>query len=137
MSCVNPANQPIYQALLDRAASYPASMIYKGNAYRKAAESVRTWKYNLYKEHISVVPFVGENIQDFIYCFITTGVTKLYKTGNESIDNARRIAAMNDPMNAPKVPPPTPVPEVNLVPVVNQTINNIVQMKLLILLMML
>lgn len=70
MSCSVPVNQSIYQALIDKAASYPADKSYQAKAYKKAAESVATWNYNLYTDYIPSVPGVGISIQKFIEEFI-------------------------------------------------------------------
>jgi hypothetical protein len=74
MTCVNPINQPIYQALLDKAASYPPDKVFQATAYKKAAEGVASWKYSLYgdnhyEDHYDV-PGVGASIGVFIEDFI-------------------------------------------------------------------
>ena len=75
MNCSVPANQSIYQALIDKAASYPADQPYKAKAYKKAAESVAASKCNLYNSDESypeMLPGIGYSIEDFIYDFIST-----------------------------------------------------------------
>jgi hypothetical protein len=67
--CIISQNQPIYQALLDKAASYPADKFYQTKAYQKAAESVSKWNYNLYNDYIPSIPGVGISIENFIYDF--------------------------------------------------------------------
>ncbi len=47
-SCIVPANQPIYQALLEKAATYPPDKVYQANAYRKAAEKILNSNINIY-----------------------------------------------------------------------------------------
>lgn len=69
MPCRVPANQMIYQALLNKAASYPANQHYKANAYKKAAQSVAEWLYDLRKDYVMVVPNVGPSIAKFITDF--------------------------------------------------------------------
>jgi hypothetical protein len=72
-TCVVPQNQPIVQALLDKATSYPADKSYQAKAYKKAAESVAAYNLNLY-EISEIYPDklsgVGLNIEGFIYDFI-------------------------------------------------------------------
>ena len=46
-TCVISQNQPIYQALLDKATTYPADKPYQAKAYRTAAESVLSYDKNL------------------------------------------------------------------------------------------
>ena len=69
MTCRVPANQMIYQALLNKAASYPADKNYQAAAYRNAAESVAAWFYDLRKDYILAVPNVGPSIAKFITDF--------------------------------------------------------------------
>lgn len=71
-TCYESVNQPIYQALLDKAASYPPDKSYQAKAYKTAAESVRTWNYNLYQDLLLSVPGVGYSIENFIKDFIHT-----------------------------------------------------------------
>lgn len=48
MSCTIPQNQLIYQALLNKAASYPSDKSYQAKAYNKAAEIIRTCNTDIY-----------------------------------------------------------------------------------------
>jgi hypothetical protein len=50
--------------------SYPADKPYQARAYRRAAEGVRTWNYELYKDYVYAVPGVGPRIGEFIEDFI-------------------------------------------------------------------
>lgn len=76
ISCTVPDNQSIYQALLDKAASYPADKTYQVNAYKKAAESVLIHTWNIYDVirnntwYQGYVPNVGCGIKNFIQDFI-------------------------------------------------------------------
>lgn len=66
-TCIVSQNQPIYQALLDKAASYPADKPYQAKAYRSAAQYVSTLNKNLYTS--STDDFskgTGQFIVDFI-----------------------------------------------------------------------
>ncbi len=69
MACRVPANQMIYQALLNKAASY-TDQPYKAKAYKKAAESVAAWLYDLRNDYVDAVPNVGPSISKFIEDFI-------------------------------------------------------------------
>jgi hypothetical protein len=76
-ACAVPANKPIYDALLAKAASYPADKVYQAKAYKKAAETVRTYKQNIPDDCAKYGGFymtrydgVGRGIEDFIYQFI-------------------------------------------------------------------
>lgn len=102
MPCTIPANQQIFQALIDKAASYPPEKIYQAKAYQKAAESVATWNYNLYNDYIPSVPGVGTSIQKFIEEFIQT---------NSSSDSPRRSVRIASKAPAPKKPTPKSVPK--------------------------
>lgn len=77
--CSVPTNQPIYQALIDKAGSYPADKVYQIKAYNKAAEYVATMKKSIYEQLDKVygywldVPFysgIGIKIANFIEDFI-------------------------------------------------------------------
>jgi hypothetical protein len=89
MSCSVPANQPIYQALIDKAASYLASATqkpYQAKAYKKAAESVATTDQNIYRKFPIGMPGIGDKIDDFIIEFIKanpepTGLTRSITCG--------------------------------------------------------
>jgi hypothetical protein len=76
--CREPENLLIYYALIDKAASYPASQPYKAAAYRKVAKSVGaldtslyTWKlwdlenYDIYCKPL--IPCSGQSTLKFIY----------------------------------------------------------------------
>lgn len=73
MSCIVSDNQPIYQALLDKAASYPADKVaqYKADAYKSAAEAVLHLTNNLYDRiFIRPSPGIGFKTEQFIWEFI-------------------------------------------------------------------
>ncbi len=76
--CYVPQNQFIYQALIDKAASYPPDKFYQANAYKNAAESILTYDKNIYDEVANNFGFpvrppnIGIKIEDFIYNFIRT-----------------------------------------------------------------
>ncbi len=83
--CKVPANQSIYEALMQKAASYPSSAtqpvkeLYrnaaKAKAYRKAAESVAAWLYDLRNDYVDAVPNVGPSISKFIEDFFNSTPT--------------------------------------------------------------
>ena len=72
--CIVPANQPIYDALLAKADSYPPSEHHKHQAYRKAANSIAESRFDIgglynrqYPAYRSIViDYVGESIEEFI-----------------------------------------------------------------------
>ena len=70
--CKVPENHPIYQALLEKAASYPPDKPYKAKAYKKAAEGVLNFDQNIYTNlsQLSLIDGVGDSIEDFIHRFI-------------------------------------------------------------------
>ncbi len=71
MACANPKNQMLYQHLLNKVASYPASQPYKAKAYKKAAESIRNCPFDLRtKEHPEDIFFIGPSIAKYIKDFI-------------------------------------------------------------------
>jgi len=112
MSCKVAANQPIYQALLEKAKSYPEDNMYQKKAYEKVANNLLTFEKNLYSLYDSFdlyVPDAGQSITNFIKEFIktevfppTTSSTLTYST--QAMEEARRLAAQN----APKVEVPEP-----------------------------
>lgn len=117
--CVIPGNQPIYQALLDKAASYPADKSYQAKAYKKAAESILSYDRNIYDAvtksgYFAEPAFVGEKIAEFIYNFVQNppvapvtasvpapvAATAPITPANWSVqamDTARKFAAENAP----------------------------------------
>jgi hypothetical protein len=71
MSCHVPANQPVYQLLLNKAASYSPEKAYQAKAYNNAALSVLTFDKNIYtvegRQQIISLPEIGNSIAvDFI-----------------------------------------------------------------------
>ena len=79
MTCVIPQNQPIYQALLDKAASYPADKLYQAKAYKNAAESITSYTLNLFEIseiYPDKIPGIGRHIEGFIYDFIENNEKK-------------------------------------------------------------
>lgn len=101
MSCTIPANQPIYQALIDKAASYPADKIYQAKAYKKAAESVLNYNKSFYNSIIETIPGIGQNIEEFIDDFVASNPLKAPEpvlTGAaKAMDDARKAAAAAAP----------------------------------------
>lgn len=107
-TCSVSENQPIYQALLDKAASYPADKPYQAKTYKKAAESVLTHTWNIYDiaknnswyqgqgQHI---PGAGEGIRTFIKDFIKTEVFPSEKYSEKAANAARNAAAAAAPKN--------------------------------------
>ena len=73
--CVGPENQPIYLALLDKAASYPEHKPFQAKAFRKAAEGVASFNRNIFNDYklenvCYDIPHVGYRIEEFIYEFL-------------------------------------------------------------------
>lgn len=106
MSCSVPANQPIYQALLDKAASYPADKPYQAKAYKKAAESVLNYNKNFYDSVIETIPGIGQKIEEFIDDFVANNPLKptepdiTFPTldgAAKAMDDARKAAAAAAP----------------------------------------
>ncbi len=78
-TCTLPINQAIYQALLDKAASYPDQNSYQVKAYKKAADSVAEYDADIPNEFATFaggytvptfVPYIGEKISEFISNFL-------------------------------------------------------------------
>ena len=69
-TCVNPANQPIYQALLDKAATYPADKIYNIKAYQNAAQYIFTTDKDMSDGIYETIPGIGIKIEEFINTFV-------------------------------------------------------------------
>jgi hypothetical protein len=110
ITCVVPENQPIYQALITKAATYPLSEPWKAKAYKKAAESIATYNKNIFKDYelentCYGIPYVGDSIEEFIYNFINT------TTKNKA------VAVQSSPAGAASLVPVVPVVP-SVVPVV-------------------
>ena len=102
-TCTIPANQSIYQALLDKAASYPADKPYQAKAYKRAAESVLNYNKNFYDCIIETIPGIGQKIEEFIDDFVASNplnpiMPEPVLTGAaKAMDDARKAAAANQP----------------------------------------
>jgi DNA polymerase/3'-5' exonuclease PolX len=107
MSCTIPANQPIHQALLDKAASYPVDKAYQARAYRAAAETVRAYEANIYEEFAKYnkfaccTPTIGKSTEQFIQDFIKAepmkAAAKCTVPANEPIYKALQDKAASYP----------------------------------------
>ncbi len=97
--CAVPANEPIYQALLDKAATYPAEKVYQARAYRAAAEKLRTHATDLFSikdrtyelmDHLDQYwgPHVSEFIEKFIVAAKPSRPKCLWAPANEPIYKA-------------------------------------------------
>ncbi len=81
MNCIIDKNQPIYQALLDKANSYPSNRSVQAKTYQNAARSIARYHTNIYKEFsiydgFDIRPdYVGPRIEEFIKDFIKTNST--------------------------------------------------------------
>ena len=123
MSCKIASNQPIYQALLEKANSYPEDKVYQKKAYENAAKNLLTHSYDIYQVldkgkwyqgDGQAIPGVGTNILNFIKDFIKTEV---FPSGNEkyaqnAMEEARKLAAQNAPKVEPQ--PEAKQPEANV-----------------------
>lgn len=90
MSCVNSKNQLIYQALLDKAASYPIYKPYQAKAYKAAAEVVKNLEHSLYESH-NGLGGLGDKTHDFIISTVVATRSKLGKclvTANQPVYDA-------------------------------------------------
>lgn len=119
MSCSVPVNQPIYQALIDKAASYPADKSYQAKAYKKAAESVAAWNYNLYNDYIPSVPGVGISIQKFIEEFIKANPESKPSSMWEQLKEivTPELYTNKNPRRSPRIVAKSPAPKPAVKPV--------------------
>jgi hypothetical protein len=89
VACAVPANEPIYKALLEKAASYPADKPYQAKAYKKAAETVMSYEKNIYDEYSRYNVFydypgnIGPRIEEFIRKFIKENPSTATPDGRE------------------------------------------------------
>jgi DNA polymerase/3'-5' exonuclease PolX len=67
--CKVPANQFIYEALLNKADSYLPDQPYKAAAYKKAAQTITELIYDLSYDYLFVIPNVGPSIAQYIRDF--------------------------------------------------------------------
>jgi hypothetical protein len=110
-TCVISQNQPIYQALLDKAATYPADKPYQAMAYRTAAESVLSYDKNLYEAYRGQLPCpsiygIGNKIEEFICEFVETNPVVTSSGDEVRVLNADEFAAA---IAASLETPPNPV----------------------------
>ncbi len=74
MACLIPSNLPIFQALLDKANSFPSDKIFHILSYHKAAKDVALYPNNIYCQFSSLtpqsIPFYGPGLQLFIHTLI-------------------------------------------------------------------
>ncbi len=108
-TCSVPQNQSIYQALLDKAASYPAAKYpYQAKAYKKAAEYVASMKVGIYDNRGKFSGWWSSPADSNIGCKIEEFINEFLKTNpkpTESItfaaDNLTGAAkAMDDARKA-------------------------------------
>jgi len=97
-TCVISQNQPIYQALLDKAATYPADKPYQAKAYRTAAESVLRYDKNLYEAYTGQLPCpsiygIGDKIEEFICEFVKNNPVVTSSGDEVRVLNADEFAA--------------------------------------------
>lgn len=100
-TCTISQNQPIYQALIAKAASYPTDKTYRIAAYNCAAKSVLTWNYNLYTEFLPAVPSFGPSITSFVQEFIKMNPTTNTVSNAGSAVNTVRKAILEAPIDHP------------------------------------
>ncbi len=123
MTCVIPQNQAIYQALFDKAASYPPEKHYQSKAYKNAAQKILTHPKNIYDDTIlgkwysDNIPGIGPSIEEFINNYISSHPLNKTKSNiqyaYESMEQARKIAAQNAPTVIPQSTT-SPTPPTNL-----------------------
>jgi hypothetical protein len=104
-TCVFPVNQPIYQALIDKANSYPDNMPFQAKAYKKAADGVLAFNGNLYtmiaKDYPIDIPGAGPRIEAFIRDYVEsnplTPEPPVEKFAAQVMQQATKIASLNAP----------------------------------------
>jgi hypothetical protein len=94
-SCLHPKNQSVYNALIDKSATFPVRESYKRNAYISAAEAIRNCKRCIYDEDeiygkiVSFnIPNAGLHVATFITMFINA---KTFKRQYELVYNENII----------------------------------------------
>ena len=98
MSCIIASNQPIYQALLEKAKSYPEDKVYQKKAYKNVAKNLLTFEKNLYSLYYLsthrkfLVPGAGESILEFIREFIAKDRNPPSLISTKSMDDVRELA---------------------------------------------
>jgi hypothetical protein len=116
MTCVVPKNQPIYQALIDKANSYPPGTLYLPELFKKAAKSVAKYKNDIYQDYAkyneidqqlpSVYGITLDLITDVVKndpsqpqptTPVTTPPISPSKWGLQATEQARLLAAKNQP----------------------------------------
>jgi hypothetical protein len=99
-TCSVPADQPIYQALLDKAASYPADKPYQAKAYKKAAKFIATYGVDICRRgnwwfFAPENSGIGYRIEEFINEFIEANPQPAVPSN--PMDAARVFAAASAP----------------------------------------
>jgi hypothetical protein len=104
--CFVPQNYPIYQALVDKGASYPADKHYQVKAYKRAAEYVASMNESIYDNRGEFYGWwcppkdsgIGWGIGEFINEFLREN--PIPSTPKNPMDAARVLAAQNAPKDA-------------------------------------
>ncbi len=76
-TCKIPQNQPIYQALIEKANSYPSTEYFKANAYKKAAQNVADCDWDIAKNTCNIWRLCGSSTETFIINYLNTTKTPM------------------------------------------------------------
>jgi hypothetical protein len=105
MTCYVPQNQPLYQALLEKAASYPPEKPYQAKAYTDAAHQISLMKVpvstdgKIYTGSLpSSIPTLGS-----VYLFCRDTISRLYSTPNTHIDTSQNIRRSSRNIDKPSI----------------------------------
>ena len=122
MTCVNPVNQPIYDALLDKADSYPAEEPYRKQAYLNAAQIVAGYPNSIYKESDlgenydykgvlrhnyywdtnCKIPGIGYKIEGFVSLVIRENPTAYINYKSHRVAAEPKVVAKPEPKSKPE-----------------------------------
>ncbi len=106
-TCIVPSNQPIYEALLEKAKSYPEDQVYQKKAYEKVANNLLTFEKNLHSLYTSdvivclelfPVPGAGYSITKFIKEFIETSKPASNETTSNKVEVAVNRVTLPGPL---------------------------------------
>lgn len=103
MPCIVPANQPIYEALITKAKSYPADKVYQSKAYMTCADKIANMTKSIYDDLILGSWYSGGlcgiRVEAFINEFIKANPPAPAPYTEDAMNEARRIAAQNAPVD--------------------------------------
>jgi hypothetical protein len=86
MSCANPLNQPLYQALINKATATNTDTLYSSATYLKASQNVANSAID-FNQYLTNIPAVQTYELNKVYNINNKPTTNVYDATNDSILN--------------------------------------------------